>query len=171
MLFPENPDEYYLYSIRRFLGACFEVTLQREECEKPWCLTDNALPCDTPQLAAGRLHSIAHFLMVYGCGKPMPTRSKVLGDRAVCGEKPLRVSGGLEPLHTPLPLTGRLMRVLRPVIEIPMLAMFHAREDLALGGPIALEFIRDDDPRSVLTAFEELAEEPLGGPFVPSPLH
>jgi hypothetical protein len=44
--------------IRRFLGACFEVTLQREECEKPWCLTDNALPCDTPQLAAGRLHWI-----------------------------------------------------------------------------------------------------------------
>src|SRR5882724_9524712 len=44
-------------SIRRFLGACCEVTLQREECEKPWCLTDNALPCDTPQLAAGRLHS------------------------------------------------------------------------------------------------------------------
>src|SRR5258706_14336218 len=43
-------------SIRRFLGACCEVTLQREECEKPWCLTDNALPCDTPQLAAGRLH-------------------------------------------------------------------------------------------------------------------
>jgi hypothetical protein len=63
------------------------------------------------------------------------------------------------------------MRVLRPVIEIPMLAMFHAREALALGGPIALEFIRDDDPRSVLTAFEELAEELLGGPFVPSPLH
>jgi hypothetical protein len=46
------------HSIRRFLGACFEVTLQREECEKPWCLTDNALPCDTPQLAAGRLHCI-----------------------------------------------------------------------------------------------------------------
>src|SRR5882672_6075609 len=45
-------------SIRRFLGACCEVTLQREECEKPWCLTDNALPCDTPQLAAGRLHCL-----------------------------------------------------------------------------------------------------------------
>src|SRR5262245_3716756 len=43
-------------SIRRFLRACSEVTLKREECEKPWCLTDNALPCDTPQLAAGRLH-------------------------------------------------------------------------------------------------------------------
>jgi hypothetical protein len=63
------------------------------------------------------------------------------------------------------------MRVLRPVIEIPMLAMFHAREDFALGGAIALEFIRDDDPRSVLTAFEELAEKLLGGPFVPPPLH
>jgi len=32
--------------------------LQREEREKPWCLTDNALPCDTPQLAAGRLHRV-----------------------------------------------------------------------------------------------------------------
>src|SRR3954453_6193041 len=42
--------------IRTFPGARPEVTLQREERETPWCLTDNALPCDTPQLAAGRLH-------------------------------------------------------------------------------------------------------------------
>jgi hypothetical protein len=48
-------------SIRRFLRACSEVTLQREEREKPWCLTDNALPCDTPQLAAGRLHWLAEI--------------------------------------------------------------------------------------------------------------
>src|SRR5438132_13217690 len=26
--------------------------------EKPWCLPDNALPSDTPQLAAGRLHLV-----------------------------------------------------------------------------------------------------------------
>jgi hypothetical protein len=63
------------------------------------------------------------------------------------------------------------MRVLRPVFEIPMRAMFHAREARARGGSIALAFIRDDDPRSVLPAFEELADALLGGPFVPSPLH
>jgi hypothetical protein len=74
-------------------------------------------------------------------------------------------------LHASLALPGGLRGVLRPVIERAMLAMFHAREALALGGPIALEFIRDDDPRNVLTALEERAEERLGGPFVPSPLH
>ena len=74
----------------------------------------------------------------------MPPWTKMLGDRTIGGEKPLRVARGLEPLHAPLPLTRRLMRVLSAIIEIPVLAMFYSRQDLALGGSVALEFIRDD---------------------------
>ena len=53
----------------------------------------------------------------------MLARSKVLGNRTVCGEKSLRVPCGLEPLHAPLPLAGGLVRVLGTVVEVPMLAV------------------------------------------------
>jgi hypothetical protein len=33
--------------------------------------------------------------------------------------------------------------------------MFHPRQEFPLRGTIALQFIRDDDPRAVLTAFEQ----------------
>jgi len=36
-----------------------------------------------------------------------------------------------------------------PVIEIPTLAMLYPRENLALGGTIALQLIRDDDARHI----------------------
>ena len=48
----------------------------------------------------------------------MPTRSEVLGNRTIRGEKPLCLSWGLEPLHAPLPLARGLMGVFRTVIEI-----------------------------------------------------
>jgi len=64
-------------------------------------------------------------------------------------EKALSVTRRFKPLHASLALTGGLMRVLRSIIEIPMLAMFHPGEDLPLGGSVALEFIGDDDPRDV----------------------
>jgi hypothetical protein len=41
------------------------------------------------------------------------------------------------------------MRILRAVIQIPMLAMFYPWKNLTFGGSIALEFVGDDDPRHV----------------------
>ena len=76
----------------------------------------------------------------------MPPWTEMLGDRARGGEKPLRVTGGLEPLHTVLALPGGLVRVLRAIIEIPVLAMFYSRQNLSLGGAVALQFVGDDDP-------------------------
>jgi hypothetical protein len=64
----------------------------------------------------------------------MPARSEVLGKRPICREKSLRVPGGLEPLHTPLPLAGRLMGVLRAVVEIPVLPMLHESAKATLQG-------------------------------------
>ena len=74
----------------------------------------------------------------------MPARTEVLCDRAIGREKPLSVAGGLKPLHTALTLSGGLVRVLCAIIEIPMLAMFHSREELALGRSVAFGFIGDD---------------------------
>jgi hypothetical protein len=101
----------------------------------------------------------------------MPAWSKVLGDRPIRGEKPLGMPWGFEPLHPPLPLAGGLVRVLGTVVEVPMLAVLHSRQDLPLCSPIALQFIRNDHPGDILTAFEKLAEKLLRGLLIPAALH
>src|SRR5260370_37033622 len=49
--------------------------------------------------------------------------------------------------------------------------MFHARQDLAFGCSIALQFIGNDHARDVLQPFEELTEEFFGRVLVASALH
>jgi hypothetical protein len=58
----------------------------------------------------------------------MSAWTEMLGDRTIGREEALGLAWGLEALHTLLPLVGGLVRVLRPVIQIPMLPMFHPRE-------------------------------------------
>src|SRR5262245_47461943 len=70
------------------------------------------------------LEALLQFLPVCERSKPMPTRTEMLGDGTIRREEPLGVARGLEPLHVPLPLAGALMRILRPIVEIPVLAMF-----------------------------------------------
>ena len=57
----------------------------------------------------------------------MASWSKVLGNRTIRGEKALGMPGGCAPLHAPLPLARGLMGTFCAVVEIPMLAVFHAR--------------------------------------------
>jgi hypothetical protein len=71
------------------------------------------------------LASLPHYLTVCGRGKSMPSRSEVLGYRTIGGEEALRVPR-VKPLHASLSLTGGLVRVLRAVVEIAVLAMFHS---------------------------------------------
>ena len=87
----------------------------------------------------------------------MPTWSKVLGKRTVCGEQALRMPCGLQPLHAPFPLPWWLVRVLGTVIERAVLAVFHPRQHLTLGGSIAFACIRDAHSGDVLTSLEEFA--------------
>jgi hypothetical protein len=63
------------------------------------------------------------------------------------------------------------VRVLRPVIEIPMLAMCHAWEELALGGSRALEFVGHDYARCIGQPFKELTKELRCSFLVPPALH
>jgi hypothetical protein len=77
----------------------------------------------------------------------------------------------LKPLHAPLLLAGGLVRILRAIIEIPVLAMFYPGENLALGDSATLEFIGDDHARDVRQPFEKLTEELLRGRLVPAALH
>jgi hypothetical protein len=92
----------------------------------------------------------------------MPSWAEVLRDGTIGGEELLRVSWGLEPLHPALSLAGGLMRIFRAVVQIAMLAMLDARQELTLGRPIALQLIRDQCAWDVSQAFQWLAEEFLG---------
>jgi len=100
----------------------------------------------------------------------MPVGAEVLGDGTIGGEEALGVARRLKPLHAALPLAGRLVRILRAIIKIPVLTMFHPGEDLPLGSSRALEFVGDDHARDVGQAFTELAKELLGGSLVPTAL-
>src|SRR5215510_906982 len=63
------------------------------------------------------------------------------------------------------------MRVLTPVIEVTALAMFHPWQDLSLRCTVALQLIRNDDPRHVLQSLQQLAEELLGRLLIAPALH
>jgi hypothetical protein len=54
----------------------------------------------------------------------MASRSKVLSNGAVCGEKALRMAGRLEPPHAPFPLPRRWVGVLRPGVQRAVLPTF-----------------------------------------------
>ncbi|SRR6266511_3014257 len=76
----------------------------------------------------------------------------------------------LEALQVPLPLAGRLVRVFGAVIEIPMLAVLHTRENLPLRRAVAFQLVGDDHPGHVLAPFQQLAEERLRRFLVPPAL-
>ena len=63
------------------------------------------------------------------------------------------------------------MRVLTAMVEVAMLAMYHARQDLALRRTIALQLVRDDHTGHVLQALEQLAKELFRGLRMPPTLH
>ena len=60
--------------------------------------------------------SVRHFLTVLRGGEEMPTRSEVLGNRAIRGENALGVPWGFKALHALLALARRLMGVLGTVV-------------------------------------------------------
>ena len=86
-------------------------------------------------------------------------------------EEALRVAGRFESLHPSPPLSGGLMRIFRSIVQIPMPAMFHAWQDLALGRRVALEFVGDDHAWHVDQFLEQLTKELLRRPLVPAALY
>src|SRR4029453_4146193 len=101
----------------------------------------------------------------------MPSGSEVLGNGPIGRQKTLGMPRGFEPLFAILRLPGRAMRILTPVIQIAALAMFHPRQYLTLRRTVALQLVRNDDPRHILQALQQLAEKLLRRLFVASALH
>ena len=63
------------------------------------------------------------------------------------------------------------MRVLCSVVKSLVLAVLHSWHDLSLRCTVALQLVRDDYPRHVLQALQQLTEETLGRLLVPATLH
>ena len=77
----------------------------------------------------------------------------------------------LEPAHLPLLLPCRLVRILRAVIEVTVLAVLHAGENFSARRTIASELIHHDDPRHIVKTFKQLVKKALGRTFVTSALN
>src|SRR5262245_54217972 len=89
----------------------------------------------------------------------MPSRAEVLGDGSIRRQKTLRMPGRFEPLHVVLALARRSMRILAAVVEIATLPVCHTGQYLTLRRTVAFELIRNDHPRHIGEAFEQLAKE------------
>ncbi len=72
-----------------------------------------------------------------------------MGNGTIRGQKALRMTRRLKPLHAIFALPRGSMRVLTPVIEVATLPVFHSRQDFALGCPVALQLIRNDHARDI----------------------
>src|SRR5205823_4409664 len=63
------------------------------------------------------------------------------------------------------------MRVLCSIVEVRVLAVLHARQDLTFRRSIPFQLIGDNHTRNVLQSFEKLAEKSLRRFLVASALH
>ncbi len=89
-----------------------------------------------------------------------------VGDLIMDRKKPLHLSRRLEPFHDPLSSPGRLVGILRPVVEAFVLPVLHAGHDLALGRGVAAQLVGDQHTRRSPLLLQELAEQALGGLLV-----
>src|SRR5215831_9261282 len=83
---------------------------------------------------------------VLGSGEQMSSGSEMRADDAVHLNEALRVIGRFEPAHPSLPLARRLMGVLSPVVQIPVLTVSDAGHHDSFGSRIAAQFVSNDDP-------------------------
>jgi hypothetical protein len=83
------------------------------------------------------LESLHHCLTILGSGEPVASWSEVWADGTMRGEKTLRVPWGFKPLHAPFPLAGRLVGVLRAIVGVTVLPMFHTGEHFPFGGAVS----------------------------------
>jgi hypothetical protein len=66
-----------------------------------------------------------------------------VGDQIMDGEEALKLECRLEAFHDLLSSSYQLMRILRPVIQVLVRAMFDTRHYLASGCPVRTKLIGD----------------------------
>jgi hypothetical protein len=83
----------------------------------------------------------------------------------------MRMSWGLESPQTLLTLAHRLVRVFGPIVQVPVLAVFHAGQRLLCRRAIAPQVVGHDHPWHIQQVLEQLVEELLGSLCVTLTLH
>jgi hypothetical protein len=83
--------------------------------------------------ALSGVESAPHPLPISRSRHAMPSWTDMLGDGTICGEEPLRVPRGFEPLQAPRPLACRLVGSLRTAVQRLVLPMFDTGPPLPLG--------------------------------------
>ena len=114
------------------------------------------------QRAAASSHkNVTEFLLEAGINAAEDALVDRIEYEALDGEKPLCVSGGLEPAHLPLALTSRLMRDLRSVVFVLPSAVDHGRHHGAVRRRVAAQLVRDQSSGLAALSFQQLAEKPF----------
>jgi hypothetical protein len=81
------------------------------------------------------LEAISHLVAIRRRGQQMPPGPNVLGNGSIRRQKTLGMAGRFEPLHAPLALTRRPMRVLTPIVGRTTLAMLYPWRSSRLAAP------------------------------------
>ena len=89
-----------------------------------------------------------------------------VGNLIMGGKKPLHLPRRLEALHDPLSSSGRLVGILRPVVQALVLAVLDAGHDLPLGGGVAFQLVGDQHTRRSPLLLQQLAQQAFGGLLV-----
>ena len=92
---------------------------------------------------------------------------KVRSNDSVNLDIALGVLAGFEPPHSPLALTCRLMRVLRAVVQMPVLPVRNARHHHSPGHTVTAELVSNNDSRFTPGCPQQPAEEANGGKPIP----
>src|SRR3954452_7182672 len=138
----------------------------------PWLMWQGRLRStgDAGNIAPSLEGTVTGGTVIVG-GQEVATELEEVVDLAVAGEEPLGVARRLEPLHLPFSPPRRLVRALRPVVQVAALAVLDTGQDLPLGRAIAAQLVGHDHTRDVLQPLQQLLEEAPGRLGVAPALH
>ena len=94
--------------------------------------------------------------------KQVTTHAEEIEYEALDREKPLCVSGGLEPAHLALALPGWLVGDLVPIVRVLVRSVNHGRHHSAAGRRVTAQLVGDQASRDIALAFQQLPEKADG---------
>ena len=109
--------------------------------------------------------SSGHFGAIVISGEPMAAGPEMRGDHAEHRQEPVGCAGGAEAFHGAFALPGRLVRVLRPVVQVPRLPVLDRRHHRPMRHRIASELVGDQHPRYPALLGQQLTEKTAWRPW------
>jgi len=92
----------------------------------------------------------------------MPPDPKEIQDDSMDRQESLRLSGGFEPSHLSLPLSGWLMGDFSTIVGVAPCVVNNGRHHNSMRCAVAPQLVGHQAPRFASLALQELAKEPLG---------